>query len=311
MDRAPSHLSTAMDTHDSHDMSADNLVARLRTELAHAHAQAAQSRQQAEERQARLVKLQSAHQLLVSTLDATNDGVVVFGQNDASVYYNIRFVEMWGLPEERLGELTGDGVVEIMKSRVADPEDFHRRVEEQRNAPDTEHFSIVELQDGRVFERHVTPQRLRGRNVGSVVTFRDVTERIRYEEKMMLNQHVLENSGPMLWVDRETKAVTYANAAACRHLGYEAPELLQMKLPDLDPCYGSDHSQEVLAALDDGSPVTLKSKHRRSDGDVRDVEVTMFLTEESHRPMYIASVKDITEESARSRLPDISSPNRC
>ena len=38
---------------------------------------------------------------------------------------------------------------------------------------------MVELTDGRIFECHVMPQRVRGKRVGSVTSFHDVTERER------------------------------------------------------------------------------------------------------------------------------------
>ena len=51
---------------------------------------------------------------------------------------------------------------------------------------------------------------------------------------MMFNHHVLENSGPMLWLDRDTGTVTYANPAACKQLGYPVEELLGMGIPQFD-----------------------------------------------------------------------------
>ena len=40
-------------------------------------------------------------------------------------------------------------------------------------------MSLVELSDGRVLEWSVTPQRVRGKRVGCVTRWRDVTERER------------------------------------------------------------------------------------------------------------------------------------
>ena len=42
---------------------------------------------------AELARLRASHQQVVSTLDATNDGIITL-QADGSLYFNIRFVEL-------------------------------------------------------------------------------------------------------------------------------------------------------------------------------------------------------------------------
>jgi two-component system sensor histidine kinase/response regulator len=142
------------------------------------------------------------------------------------------------------------------------------------------------------------PQRMGGKCVGSVVIFRDVTERVHYEEKMMFNHLVLENSGPMLWVDREERRVVYANPAACAHLGYPVEELLGMGVPDFDPFYSPERNRLAHETLLAEGRATVLSRHRRKDGELRDVELTMFVTQQGTRSVYIISVKDLTERMA-------------
>ena len=233
----------------------------------------------------------------MSTLDAASDGILTLQFSDESMYYNIRFVELWGIPEDELGDLDLKRLIEFQLSRVKDPDEWHAHVERRRLNPDAEDLNVVELKDGRVLERHVIPQRIHGKCVGSVITFRDITERVRYEEKMMFNHLVLENSGPMFWIDRAKLAVTYANPAACQHLGYPIDELLGMGISEFDVNF----TPADVPALDEAlkrsnKPVTFESRHRRKDGTIRNVEVTSFLTEAAERAMYIVTVKDITRQ---------------
>jgi two-component system sensor histidine kinase/response regulator len=202
---------------------------------------------------------------------------------------------MWGFPEDKLCELDLKSAIEFQLSQVKDPQEWLAHTERRRLNPEAEDLRTVELKDGRVLERHVIPQRIHGKCVGSVVTFRDVTEQVRYEQQMMFNHLVLENSGPMFWVDRATLVLTYANPAACQHLGYSIEELLGMGVADIHP----DFTTAELTKLDEtlalsNKPVTFASRHRRKDGTYRSVEATLFLTEASSTAMYIVAVKDTT-----------------
>jgi CheY-like chemotaxis protein len=190
--------------------------------LAHAQLHAAQALLQ--QREAQLAKLQDAHDLLVSTLDATSDGIFT-RQLDGTFFFNIRTAELWGIPEEDIATIDADRLREFAIARAADPVAFLDLVEQQGANPMEEQVSLIALKNGSLIERSVRPQFLHGMCVGNVITYRDVTDSARHEEEMAFNGHVLENSAPMFWIERDTGAIAYANRAACKHLGYPATEL--------------------------------------------------------------------------------------
>ncbi|HSV34922.1 MAG TPA: response regulator [Ramlibacter sp.] len=269
MDRAPTELSTALAT------SQEQELAEARRELA---------------------LLRSSHELLVSTLDATSDGILTLQYADNSMYFNIRFVELWGIPEDRLTDLDMHSLMDFQLTQVSNPDDWRTLIEHRRRNPDAEDYHVVELKDGRVLERQVIPQRIHGKCVGSVITFRDITERLRHEEKMMFNHRVLESSGPMHWIDRDSGTLAYANPAGCDHLGYSLEELIGMRISDFDPDFSADRAREMSQLLEQtGKPICFESRHRRKDGSVRDVELTVFMTEYAQRGIYVCSIKDTTE----------------
>jgi two-component system sensor histidine kinase/response regulator len=297
MDRAPTDLSTAL-AQAGHELARpEEELAQLRSELAQARDEATLNANRLDIRDRELALLRGSHELLVSTLDAAGDGILTLQYSDDSMYYNIRFVELWGIPEDELADLDSKSLAAFQASRAKDPQDLLAHVEQRRLNPEAEDLSVIALLDGRVLERHVLPQRIHGKCVGSVITYRDITERLRYEEKMMFNHLVLENSGPMLWVDRETRAVTYANPAACRHLGYSVEELLGMRVGDFDPAYGPEQNKYVVETIRrTGGSVSLSSQHRRKDGSLREVELTIFLTVQAERAVHIVCVKDMTDQ---------------
>ncbi|MEP6825364.1 MAG: PAS domain S-box protein, partial [Ramlibacter sp.] len=295
MDRAPTELSNAVAENDP--CVAGDVLAQLRSALAQANAQLALSGQRLDVRDRELQLLRHSHEQLVSTLDAASDGILTLRYSDNSLYYNIRFVELWGIPEDRLDTLDNEALIALQVARVKDPEALLASIELRRNNPDTEDYSVIELLDGRVLERHVLPQRLHGRCVGSVITFRDITDRLRYEEKMMFNHLVLENSGPMFWIDRVTGTITYANPAACRHLGFPVEEVLGMTVTDYDLNFTADSLHLMDEAFRENNGVAqFETRHRRKDGAVRNVRVRAFLTEAAQRAVYILTVRDVTEQ---------------
>ncbi|AEG94496.1 candidate histidine kinase, unorthodox [Ramlibacter tataouinensis TTB310] len=253
------------------------------------------------EAQARLAALQQSNQLLRATLDATGDGILSINLADGSLHYNTRFVEIWGIPKDRLAELTPDGLVEFMATRALDPAALRAQVARRRREPDNEELNLVALSDGRVIERHATAQRVNGDCVGTVITYRDVTERLRYEEKMLFNHRVLENSGPMLWIDGDSGTLTYANPAACRHLGCRLEQLLGIAVRDFDSFFETDEWKAMAQALRHGEQVNLSRQHRRRDGSLRDADITVGMIQDGERKIYIASLKDVTQQRKAER----------
>jgi two-component system sensor histidine kinase/response regulator len=243
---------------------------------------------------AELAQLRRSHEWLVSTLDAASDGILSLLYSDGSIYYNIRFVELWGIPEDKLGDVRRTSLVELLLSRVKDPGAYAALIEQHRLNPEAEDLNILELEDGRVLERRVRPQRSHGQCVGSVITFRDVTERVRYEEKMMFNSLVVEHSGPICWVDSVEESLIYGNKAACEVLGYAPDEIVGLRLQDLIDGYSAELSAALAAKFRDSDNPTYEHSFRRKDGTLVQLEVTSAVAKDDKRSVDIVAFKDIT-----------------
>jgi PAS domain S-box len=163
-----------------------DLVNRLAQELTEARRALATATQKLgttsrtlEGRTQELTEARAALALLLATLDSTTEGILAMGYFGRAMHYNMRFIEMWRIPPEKLALLNDAALLAMQLSLVKDPERFLADVQQRKAHPDTEQFSIIELTDGRVLECRVLPQRVRGKRVGCVSSFRDVTERER------------------------------------------------------------------------------------------------------------------------------------
>jgi two-component system sensor histidine kinase/response regulator len=247
-----------------------------------------------------LQRCQQQQALLFETLDASEDGVVAFRFDDDAVVCNRAFVSMWGIPEDALSGMAREQVFALQVAQVDDPED----IVQPAAASDAggEDFRIVPLRDGRLLERHMHTQHALGRAVGCVIHYRDVTQRQQFEQKMMFNHVVVENSGPMLWVDAGTGLLAYANRAACEHLGRALHELAGRSMDEI----GEPGAPAMLATFAQewgrtGKPVHFEHAFRRSNGNVRLADVIGTMAEDGQRSLCILSYQDTTEQRSASR----------
>jgi PAS domain S-box-containing protein len=128
----------------------------------------------AEERKAR-EHLEQKTSLLRATFDSITDGVVVVDLDRDITAFNKRFQEMWGLTDEMMLERSAEKALASAAPLVKDPEQFVRLVQRRFTPSLEEDSDIVELRDGRVFERKSIPQRVGDAIVGRIWSYRDVT----------------------------------------------------------------------------------------------------------------------------------------
>jgi diguanylate cyclase (GGDEF)-like protein len=128
--------------------------------------------------------LRGAMSLLNATLDATADGILVVDAEGVITSFNRRFVELWRIPEDVLASRDDEQALRFVLSQLTDPDAFIAKVRELYAQPDINSKDELPFLDGRVFERFSTPQRVGGRTVGRVWSFRDVTEQKRIEREL-------------------------------------------------------------------------------------------------------------------------------
>jgi len=117
--------------------------------------------------------------LLNATLESTTDGIVVVDLSGKIISYNTRFAATWQFPAGMLARRDAAETRAYSASQIKDPAMFIRLLKELQASPETEFHDVIELKDGRTFERYVFPQRINGNCVGTVINWRDITGRKR------------------------------------------------------------------------------------------------------------------------------------
>ena len=137
-------------------------------------------------------ELEESVSTLRSTLEATDEGILVVDRDGRYTNYNRAFGEMWRIPEDVLAHRESDSTLAYSKDQLVDPDEFYRQVKRLYADPEAESFDTLEFKDGRTFERYSRPQRIGDEIVGRVWSFRDVTERRRAERILERNREQLE-----------------------------------------------------------------------------------------------------------------------
>ena len=129
--------------------------------------------------------LRASLSLLNATLESTADGILVVDLEGHVETYNRKFLEMWRIPAEVAADRDDAQILRFVTEQIKDPAAFHRKVKALYASLEAESYDEIEFKDGRVFERYSTPQRIDGRPVGRVWSFRDVTARKTAELRLV------------------------------------------------------------------------------------------------------------------------------
>jgi PAS domain S-box-containing protein len=172
--------------------------------------------------------------------------------------------------------------------------------------PPATYFSKDRRADGSVIDVQVDwsyDRDQQGRVQGFIAVITDITERKRAEQRLRLNQFSTEESAlAIYWLDVEDRFL-YANAQACRSLGYSLAELRTMHAWDIDPEFPEARSEPFWREIRRTKVARFESVHRRKDGSTFPVELSVKYAEYQGKEYNFAFALDITERKrAQARL---------
>lgn len=130
---------------------------------------------------------------------------------------------------------------------------------------------------------------------GAIITSQDITERKRAEEAVKESEERYRGlfnliSDAVYVIDQETGRVLDVNETACKMYGYTREEWLKMQNTDV-----SAEPAETRKATKD-SPETIPIRyHKKKDGTVFPLEMTLNIIDLKGRKAIIATARDITE----------------
>lgn len=148
-----------------------------------------------------------------------------------------------------------------------------------------------------VFEVTVAPVKdEQGMVTNAIVMYNDITERLRAEAGLRLTQFCIDQAALSIFrIEEPDGRVVSANQHACKSLGYTMEELCSMTVFDFDPRFTKESWLEHRRTIRERKGGTIETMHRRKDGTVFPVEVSINILEYEGKTYTYSFAIDITD----------------
>jgi len=252
-------------------------------------------RKQAEE------ALRDSEEKFRSIIEQSTDGVVLTDEQGKVIVYNQAEEQITGLKRD---EMLGRPFWEVMFQLVSEGQRGSELLE-QIKAQVTEFYktgqapwfnqlyeNTIQRPDG----TQVTIQEIAfpiktGKGTMICSISRDVTERKAKEEKY---RAVIRTAMDGFWQTDMRGRFLDVNEAYCRLIGYRRDELLNMAITDVEAIEKPEETARRIQKIEKVGYDRFETRHRRKDGDIVDVEVSVNYLPTGDGLMFVF-VRDITE----------------
>ena len=245
------------------------------------------------------MRLQKTVSLLQATLDSTADGILVVDLEGKIQSYNERFRKMWRIPPAVLETKKDDRALEFVLDQLKNPEKFLDKVRQLYGDVYAESYDTLEFNDGRIFERFSRPQFLGEEPVGRVWSFRDVTERTRAAETMVLQSAALSAAANGIVITDRDGAIEWVNPAFTALTGYTWEESRGRNPRELVRSGRQEASfyRQMWDTILAGQVWRGELINRRKDGSLyfEEMTITPVRGEKGDIAHFVAVKQDVTE----------------
>lgn len=130
----------------------------------------------------------------------------------------------------------------------------------------------------------------------------EMDQRKSFEDALRVSEKrfrgLMEQAGDALFLSDFEGNILEVNNRSCQTSGYSREELLSMKVRDLDSEFVTLEQQRAFwNSLNPGKTTTLKTTHKRKDGSLYPVEISVGLIEVDNNRAVLGFVRDITERN--------------
>jgi PAS domain S-box-containing protein len=168
--------------------------------------------------------------LLRSTLESTADGIIVVDSEGKISAWNRKFVQMWNIPYHLVEGGDYSAILSYILPQIRNPNHFFNRTDYRIREGIRPGIDIIELRNGKIYERYSQPQMIDGEIVGKVWSFRDITAKKSAEDALRESEErfrLLFEQAPVPYQSLNEKGeIIEVNEAWVRLMGYERNEVI-------------------------------------------------------------------------------------
>lgn len=119
------------------------------------------------------------------------------------------------------------------------------------------------------------------------------------QHALMLAKVAADRSGDYIYmVDPSNGRIIYANAGACRRMGYSAEEILELHSWDINPGSNPELATRIIETMRERGSCRFEGEHRTRSGEIFPVEVTSTQIHHEGHEYFYSTVRDISERKA-------------
>ena len=244
------------------------------------------------------LEVREALSVLRATLESAADGILATDEKGRVISYNQRFVEMWRIPLETMEEGGEQSPLDFMLDHVVDPDALMNVVESLAGQLEAESFDVMDLRDGRRFERSSTGRRVEGVADIRVWSFRDVTARFSAEAALReseIRYRLLfeENAAGVCAMTGEGEIVDCNNTFSMM-VGRERADLIGVNMRTLYE-RPVEHDELMYMLRDAQNLNSVEVELKRSDGTTRWLLQNLVVAGEHEGAVIHTTLVDISD----------------
>ena len=242
-------------------------------------------------------ELANALALMRAILEATADGILATDEQGRITNFNTKLVEMWRISPELIDQRDVRKFRACLAQKVRDPEGYLARIAEIE-ASSGKSFDLLELSDGRSFERYSDVILLEEKVVGRIWSFRDMSQR---QESDLISHRlaaIVDDSDDAIVGKDLSSIITSWNKGAERIFGYSADEMIGTSITRIIPPELQSQETEIVARIRRGERFDHFDTIRiTKDGRRLHVSLTISPIKDTHGNVVGASkiARDITD----------------
>jgi len=247
---------------------------------------------------------------LRATLESTADGILVTDLDGGIRGYNQRYADLWNLPQELMTQRNDSAIHAWMAQNVVDATTYAARLAAIARSPLLEAKDTLLLRTGTILERVTLPQYARGRPIGRVFSYRDITQQLADEARLQLASKVFEASLDAIFVTDTNMTLIGVNPACERLTGQSSHELLGRNTYDiLSDMVSREHFvAQVEAQLQSHGYWEGEAWHRNRNGNSLPCQASLVRVLDNAGKLlhFIGFFKDLSETvNARKRIEEL------
>jgi PAS domain S-box-containing protein len=212
--------------------------------------------------------------ILRATIEATADGILVTDREGRVLHFNERYLRMWGIDREAADVREHQQLLNLCSRYLVSPHQFLESTREIYITWPQDSYDLLELVDGRVFERISQIHYSDGQSIGRVWNVRDITARQHAEEIIKESDERLcfmaEVMPQKIFTARPDGALDYFNQQWRDYAGLSPEQMQEWGWINL---VHPDEIKEIATrwqqSVGTGEPFQAECRFRQADGEYR------------------------------------------